>query len=210
MIDKVRVVKRETSKTSICGESTGNRLDDIAIMNRFGTSSTGDGVGLVYQNADGSFASANYTAISNIQLKGDISIGDVNGDKLNDIVITRSYDGPGTAYKLQVYTQGTGGVFTLKEYDTKYMTYTIKIYDFDNDNKNDILLSDIDNGCISVFYQKSDGTLDTEVTYDINQLSVSSKCSRDALALGDFDCDGRADDVVLLSETNPVLFIKSK
>jgi hypothetical protein len=120
-----------------------------------------------------------------------VAIGDVNGDGLNDVVMTTGYYfDPDNDYKLFVFIQnGAGYLGTPVKYQTSG-TYTnigksVAVGDLNADGKADVVVAYGDH--IGLFKQNLAGTLDSEIT-------VSSDSCR-LVRVGDVNDDGQ-DDVV--------------
>jgi len=133
---------------------------------------------------------APYTAIPTGSQPEAVAIGDVNGDDLNDVVMTTSYDSNNLdSYKLFVFLQGSDGQLQAP---IKYVTqgsYTsrpqsVDIGDVNGDGKNDVVVG-LDRALIEVFLQDENGSL----------VSSSAQATQNStvVKIGDLNSDGRLD-----------------
>lgn len=117
-----------------------------------------------------------------------VAIGDVNGDGLNDVVMTTGYYfDPDNDYKLFVFPQnGAGSLGAPVKYQTSG-SYTniesVAVGDMDSDGRKDVVVAYGDH--IGLFKQNLAGTLESE----INVFADSCRLVR----VGDVNDDGRED-----------------
>lgn len=116
-----------------------------------------------------------------------VTIGDVNNDGRNDVVMTFYFD-PENGYKIFVFLQDAAGTLqppimypTLGSYTSRPLS--VDIGDLNNDGKNDVVINARD--AIGVFLQ-NDGGFDPEVTYPSNHSSHSNTYK---VRIGDFNND---------------------
>ncbi len=119
-----------------------------------------------------------------------VAIGDVTGDRLNDVVLVTSYYlDPSNDYKLFVYRQQADGTLAAPvKYDTggTYTTrpQTVAIGDVNGDGRNDVVVGN-SGGSIGVFSQNDSGGLHPVVQH----ATGDSQCVR----IADLNGDGRLD-----------------
>lgn len=130
-----------------------------------------------------------------------VVIGDVNGDGLNDVVMTTGYYfDPDNDYKLFVFPQdGTGYLGTPVKYQTSG-TYTnigksVAVGDLDSDGREDVVVAYGDH--IGLFKQNSAGTLDAEINVSFDSCRL--------VRVGDVNDDGRDDIVGFGTDTIVIL-----
>lgn len=119
-----------------------------------------------------------------------VAIGDVNGDGLNDVVMTTSYYfDPDNDYKLFVFLQGANGQLQAPvKYTTQgsygYRPLSVDVGDVNGDGKNDVVVGH-SRAKIEVFLQSSGGVLASSAAIATENSSV--------VKIGDVNNDGRLD-----------------
>ena len=107
------------------GDVNNDGLTDIIVMSG---QSLLPNVGLLTQKTDGTFNPPVYYSVGSNILTSGIGVGDVNGDSLNDIVVT--YD------KTGVFTQNNSGALNPVVPDTPiYVDQPVEIADMNNDGR---------------------------------------------------------------------------
>jgi hypothetical protein len=124
-----------------------------------------------------------------------VSIGDINNDGLQDVVVSNSFSlEPDSSSRIWVLLQdGAGNLSAPVKYDTglgdsQYQIRSIAIADMNNDGLQDVVSSTFDG--VNVMLQNDQGTLEAPVTYASNHLSFTNSYK---IATGDFNNDGRTD-----------------
>jgi uncharacterized protein (DUF2141 family) len=147
-----------------------------------------NGVSILLNAGSGSFGAATYypSGIAGVFAAGGIAIGDVNGDKKPDVVVTASNIGA------IVYLNQGGGTFAVKGTVGSipiYPTNNVVLADINNDKKLDIIVPD-GFGDVFTFYGKGNGTFTAGPAYP---LQACNDCSNFLAAVGDFNGDGTLD-----------------
>ncbi|UCE74140.1 MAG: right-handed parallel beta-helix repeat-containing protein [Methanomassiliicoccales archaeon] len=140
--DENGINKTKTSKTTgsnepkeiAIGDLNNDGLNDIAVVNY---NSPYD-ISIFYQNKNGTMGDSTVVATPNDNHYG-LDIGDVNGDGLNDIVISRYY-----GYKIHIYRQNPAtNLFDLgyTTNSTGQYPFSVECGDLNNDGKDDIAVT---------------------------------------------------------------------
>ena len=163
------------------GDLNGDGKLDLALP-------VNDGVSVLLNNGTGTFGTAVYydSAIGGSAPGDGIAIGDLNGDKKNDIVITDENlgaivflnQGSGT-----FAVDGTVGNLPVSS------TNNVLLADINGDKKLDIVMPDIA-GDVFTFLGKGTGLFSNGASYP---LQVASNSSPYIVVLGDFNGDGTLD-----------------
>lgn len=108
----------------------------------------------------GQISFAPYQTVSSISNTKALSIGDVNNDGLNDIVVATSMVSSGN-YQLYVFLQSSSGFLTTPTiYDIPFFypgVTSIAIDDINNDNRKDVIITE--DTIVIIYFQNHQGTL---------------------------------------------------
>ncbi len=163
------------------GDLNGDGKPDLAIA-------AINGMVVLLNNGTGTFGAATYypSGIGGAFAGGGIAIGDLNGDKKPDIVITNENSG------VIVYLNQGTGTFTVKGAVGTFpvgSTNNVVLADINNNKKLDIIVTD-SLGDVFTLYGKGNGTFTAGPAYP---LQACNDCSNFLAAIGDFNGDGSPD-----------------
>jgi len=132
----------------------------------------------------------------NFTLESYIAVGDLNGDELDDIVVTKIhvYDAPPHPGYVSVILQdqnSRGDFMPAAEYRVGDDPWFVAIDDLNNDSLPDLIVSNTKSDTISILFQTSNG----DGTF-LNSISISTSSYPTGIATGDIDGDGLKDIVV--------------
>ena len=179
-------VNYATARTSGCcaalavGDLNADGKPDLAIAEN-------DGITILLNNGNGTFGAATYYAsgVAGSSPGDGIAIGDVNGDKKPDVVITNENFGA------IIFTNQGGGVFAESgTINGVFMgsTDNVVLADINNDKKLDVLLADMF-GNVYTFFGNGKGTFTAGPAYALEVYNGSNYLA----AVGDFNNDGTLD-----------------
>jgi hypothetical protein len=162
------------------GDLNGDGKADLALV-------VNDGMSILLNNGNGTFGAATYYAsgIAGSSPGAGIAIGDLNGDKKPDVVITNENSGvivylnKGASFAVEgaVGSLGVGA------------TSNVVLADINNDKKLDIIVPD-GAGDVFTFFGTGEGTFNTGPAYP---LQAQTSGGNDLVAVGDFNRDGTLD-----------------
>ena len=168
------------------GDVNGDgRLDIVT------SSSWGNSVSVLLQQADGSFAAP--TDLATGSNPHSVSLGDVNGDGKLDIV-TANLD---YYNSVSVLLQQGDGSFARTDLPTEFLSGLVSLGDINGDGKLDIVAAQASSNGISVLLQQSDGSFSR--TY------VDTGVSPYGVSLGDINGDHKLD--IVTAGSNGVLLL---
>jgi hypothetical protein len=163
------------------GDLNGDGKPDIAVTE-------GNGIAVLLNNGNGTFGAPTYydSGVAGLTTEIGIAIGDVNGDKKNDIVATSSHSGD-----LVLFLNQGSGTFVSKGSignASSYISYLVSMADINGDKKLDLVVADW-YGEIWTFYGKGDGTFTAGPVYPAQYWEQAP----DNMILADFNGDGALD-----------------
>jgi len=163
------------------GDLNGDGKPDLALV-------VNDGMSILLNNGNGTFGAATYYAsgIAGSSPGAGIAIGDLNGDKKPDVVITDENLG------VIVYLNQGGGTFAVKGTVGDLFvsgSNNVVLADLNNDKRLDIVVPD-SFGDVFTFYGKGNGTFTAGPAYP---LQASSNSEPFLALVGDFNGDGTLD-----------------
>jgi hypothetical protein len=134
------------------GDVNGDGYADLAIVNSptITSESKGrDGLWILLGDGTGKFRTMKGSPFATGKSPSRLAIGDLNGDKINDIAVTNYND-----RSISIFYMGKTGVEKIKTVRVGSRPDGICIGDFNKDGKNDIAVSNFDDGTITVLFVK--------------------------------------------------------
>ncbi len=120
------------------------------------------------------------------------AVGDVTGDGLADVVVSHGGNRPGS--KIAVWEQEDDGTLALRGTRSAYdIPEPVEIADVNSDGLGDVLVAHGGWNAVSVYLQRTDGTLASYSTYGI---PYASHYKRQGMDVGDINDDGLPDIVI--------------
>jgi hypothetical protein len=166
------------------GDINGDGRTDIVI---FGSEVVlGQEIGIVLQQADGTFAAPSYRPANAPTSMEGVAIGDVNGDGRNDVVVSQSLDS-----SIGVMLQdGSGQLSAPSTLRIGSSPSIVLVADIDGDGRMDVVSSSWQGGLLAINRQRGDGTLGGAETFPV---SAAASLSPGLMAVGDVNGDGLLD-----------------
>ena len=164
------------------GDLNGDGKADIAVTE-------GNGIAVLLNNGNGTFGTAAYydSGVVGLTTQTGIAIGDVNGDKQNDIIATSSDNGD-----IVLFLNQGGSTFISKGSFGQAAgwgsSWLVNLADINGDKKMDVVVTD-GAGEIFTFYGKGNGTFTAGPIYPLQYWEQGP----DNLVVADFNKDGALD-----------------
>jgi hypothetical protein len=176
------------------GDVNNDGLTDIVVMS--GQSYADLNIGVLIQKSDGTFnPPVHYSVGTNILTSG-VAAGDVNGDSLQDIVVTYGF-------QIGVFLQNSSGTLnSVTNYSANGGAGQVRIADINNDNRKDVIVAHGGWSTLGVYIQNESGTLQPEEYYPVPS-------STSDIAVGDINSDG-ANDIVIADYGNGLVVLYHK
>jgi hypothetical protein len=134
------------------GDINGDGNPDLAIANSptiTAENKGSDGLWILLGNGTGAFTTLKGSPFKTGKSPSRLAIGDVNGDGVNDIVVTNYND-----KSITIFYMGKNGVITSKTIAVGSRPDGIAIQDMNRDGKNDILVSCYDENTVMLLFNK--------------------------------------------------------
>ncbi len=169
----------------VVADMNGDSLDDIVTMN--GQTYAVPNFNIIYQTEAGLLEPVYYDLGEDDNSNG-IGVGDINSDGLMDVVLTHGGNKPHSYLSLFKGTS-SGSLSTAETINSYDIPDTTRIADINGDGRMDVVLVHDAWGKIGTYIQNTDGTLRSEVLYDL----PFSYSGRDSLSVADINNDGALD-----------------
>lgn len=178
------------------GDINNDGLADIVVMS--GQQYAYPNLGVLTQRPDGTFDPAVYYDLGGSELTRGVAIGDVNGDSLNDIIVT--YDG-----NVAVFHQNKVGTLDPA---TKYpgVPGPVDIADVNADGRQDIITLHDGWSMAHIFLQNADGFIGAGELYNI---PYATWYNPHGIAVGDINSDG-SNDLIVADYNNGLVILYHK
>lgn len=180
------------------GDVNNDGLNDIIVMSGQGLVPN---IGVLLQQSGGTFSPPAYYSVGSSERTSGVALGDVNGDSLNDIVV--SYGGNKPASHIGIFHQNATNTLdpaeSLESYD---IPEPVAVADMNGDGRQDIVTLHGGWNAMGVYLQQADGSLLPE---QLMSIPYASHYNPQGLDLGDINGDGAAD--VVISDYNSGLVI---
>jgi hypothetical protein len=166
------------------GDFNNDSRLDIAFAN-----SGSDNVGILLGYGDGQFSSHMIYPTGCQSHPNSIILDDFNNDNRLDIVVSNF--GTGNVGILLGNGNGTFASQTTYSTDANSQPYSVAVGDFNNDSRLDIAVANLGTNNVGILFGYGDGTFANQTTY-----STSDDSYPKAVAIGDFNNDGRLDIII--------------
>lgn len=175
------------------GDVNNDGLTDIIVMSG---QSVLPNLGILTQNISGTFNAAVYYSVKDPvtakTLTHGVAVGDINGDNLNDVVVT--YGGNRPSANIGVFSQNALGTFNpVVSYSSLDIPEPIVVDDVTSDARKDIIVIHGGWSYVGIYQQDGSGMLQSE---DLYPIPYADHYNPHGLAVGDINSDGLKDIVI--------------
>jgi hypothetical protein len=181
------------------GDVNDDGLTDLIVMS--GQLYAYPNIGVLHQKAGGTFAAATYYDVGGDILSSGVAVGDVNGDKLQDIVLT--YGGNTPSSNIGLFLQnGSGALDPVVSYPSYDCPEPVEVADINQDGRHDIIVAHGGWLALGVYLQNGDSSLAGEELYP---LPYATRYNPHGMAIGDINGDKLPD--VIIADYNSGLVV---
>lgn len=134
------------------GDLNADGYPDLAIVDSptiTAVNAGGDGLWILLDNGAGGFTTMKGSPFKSGRSPSRVAIGDLNGDKVNDVVVTNYND-----QSVTVFYVGDGTVSATPTLKAGRRPNGIAISDLNDDGKNDIVVGNYDDGTLILYFAK--------------------------------------------------------
>lgn len=185
------------------GDLDGDGRADVAAVSGQGL---GDNVHLYRNNGLGGLdlmKSLSAACDKSFRNAGGVGIGDVNGDRINDLVISGGGNGE-TACVLVYAGTEKGGLAAPLRLPALDIPGTVRVVDLNGNGRQDIVVAHGGWNAIGIYWQRPDGSLSPQ---QLVALPFTSSIEADGLAVGDFTGDG-CNDIAVAGATTGLITLQ--
>jgi hypothetical protein len=168
------------------GDINADNRNDLIVMS--GQGYAYNNMAILTQSLSGSFEPAVFYDLGFDVNTSGLGVGDVNGDQLNDVIV--SYGGNKPASKIGIFHQQSGVLMPAVSLPSYDIPEPVEIKDVTGDGLSDIVVLHGGWNSLGVYAQTADGSLSPEQLFPI---PYASSYNVQGLALGDINNDGLPD-----------------
>jgi hypothetical protein len=168
------------------GDINADNRNDLIVMS--GQGYAYNNLAILAQNLSGSFEPAVFYDLGFDVNTSGLGLGDVNGDQLNDVIV--SYGGNKPASKIGIFHQQSGVLMPAVSLPSYDIPEPVEVKDVTGDGLSDVVVLHGGWNSLGVYVQTADGSLSPEQLFPI---PYASGYNVQGLALGDINDDGLPD-----------------
>ncbi|AMX01809.1 FG-GAP repeat domain-containing protein [Microbulbifer thermotolerans] len=174
----------------VVGDVNGDGANDIVVMN--GQSYGGYSLAVVTTDGKGGWNLGAFYDLGRDELARAVTVGDMNGDGLNDVIVT--FGSSQTDTSIAIFHQGSNGLLQdVQILPNSGKSKILLAADLNKDFRDELLVLHGDRPALGVYEQLEGGRLGNEVLFSVPSASHYNPQGMDA---GDINSDGVPDVVV--------------